>query len=250
MNFVKKIINHTGDDSQDDSTSSSRSVSSKTKTSEEWISENRSLDEFLSFHQSPGSGGSEASNPKQEFSRHFDLDDLEPAVLNQALQDSSAEEEEPVSAAAQLIPDPEHVFEEPQSEKLVPDQDPVCVTIPEPEPEKYICLHITEEEEQTINPQESGSGGSSRRKSNRISKPVEKFDCTIQNSQHNLKSPQHKRTSQIYPKGYEEHLTGELERKTNSFVKSKSKKYFKREFGLNKNKGCIPGKTAHREYQK
>ena len=112
---------HTGDDS----TSSSRSVSSKTKTSEDRMGENRSSDEFLSFHQSPGSGGSEASNPEQEFSRHFDLDDLEPAVLNQALQDSSALEEEPVSAAAQLIPDPEHVFEEPQSDKLVPDQDPV-----------------------------------------------------------------------------------------------------------------------------
>ena len=56
--------------------------------------------------------------------------------------------------------------------------------------------------------------------------------------------------SQIYPKRYEEHLAGGLEGKANSFVKSKSKKYFKREFGLDKNKGCIPGKTAHREYQK
>ena len=92
---------------------------------------------------------SEASTPEQEFSRHFDLDDLEPAVLNQALQDSSAEEEEPVSAASQLIPDLEHVFDKPQSEELVPDQDLVRVTIPEPEPEKYIRLHITEEEERT-----------------------------------------------------------------------------------------------------
>ena len=80
----------------DDSTCLSRSVSSKTGTSEDGMSENRSSDEFLSFHQSTGSGGSEASNPEQEFSRHFNLDDLEPAALNQALQDSSAEEEEPV----------------------------------------------------------------------------------------------------------------------------------------------------------
>ena len=134
------------------------------------MSKNRSSDIFLSFHQSPGSGRSEASNPEQEFSRHFDLDDLEPAVLNQALQDSSAEEEEPVSAAARLIPAPEHVFEEPQPERLVPDQNPICVTIPEPEPEKYIRLHITEEEEQTINPQVTGSESSSRRKSSRVSK--------------------------------------------------------------------------------
>ena len=167
---------HTGDDSQDDSTSLSCSVSSKTKTSEDGMSDNRSSDEFLSFHQSPGSGGSEASTPEQEFTRHFDLDDLEPEVLNQTLQDSSVEEEEPVSAASQLIPDPEPVFEEPQSEELVPDQDLVRATIPEPEPEKYIRLHITEEEEQTIIPQESGSESSSRRKSNRILKPVEKFD--------------------------------------------------------------------------
>ena len=94
------------------------------------MSENRSSDQFLLFHQSPGSGGSEASNAEQEFSEHFDLDDLETAVINQALQDSSAEEEEPVSAAAQLIPAPEHVFEEPQPERLVPDQSPVWVTIP------------------------------------------------------------------------------------------------------------------------
>ena len=102
--------------------------------------------------------------------RRNNLDDLEPAVLNQALQDSSAEEEEPVSAAARLIPAPEHVFEEPQPERLVPDQNPIRVTIPELEPEKYIRLHITEEEEQTINPQVTGSESSSRRKSSRVSK--------------------------------------------------------------------------------
>ena len=41
---------HTGDDSQDNSTSSSHSVSSKTKTSEDKMSDNRSSDKFLSFH--------------------------------------------------------------------------------------------------------------------------------------------------------------------------------------------------------
>ena len=51
---------HAGDDGRDDSTSSSCSASSKTKTSEDGMSSNRSSDEFLSFHQSPGSGGSEA----------------------------------------------------------------------------------------------------------------------------------------------------------------------------------------------
>ena len=163
---------HTGDDHQDDSTSSSCRASSRTKTSEDGRS-NRSSDEFLSFHQSPGSVGSEASSPEQEFSRHIDLDELEPEVVDQALQDSDAEEE-PVSAASQLVPDPEPVFEEPQSEELVPDHDLVRATIPEPEPEKYICLHITEE--QTVIPQEFGSESSFRRKSNWISKPVEKFD--------------------------------------------------------------------------
>ena len=78
------------DDSKDDSMSSSRSISSRTKTSEDGISENRSsdeVDEFVSFHKSPESGGSEASNPEQEFSRHFDLGDLEPEELHQALQE-------------------------------------------------------------------------------------------------------------------------------------------------------------------
>ena len=87
---------HTWDDGQDDSTSSSCRASSKTKTSEDKMSDNRSSDEFLSFYQSPGSRGSEASTPEQEFTRHFDLDDLEPEVLDQALEDSSVEEEEPV----------------------------------------------------------------------------------------------------------------------------------------------------------
>ena len=69
----------------------------------------RRIDEFMSFNRSPESGGSEASNPEREFSNHFDLEDLEIEELNQALQDSSAEDKEPVSAAAQLIPDPEQV---------------------------------------------------------------------------------------------------------------------------------------------
>ena len=50
--------------------------------------------------------------------------------------------------------------------------------------------------------------------------------------------------SKIYPEGYEKHLTRELEGKTNGLVKSKSKEYFKREFGLDKNKGCIPWKNC------
>ena len=132
------------------------------------------MDEFVSFHKSPESGGSEASNPEQEFLRHFDLEDLETEELNQALQDSSAEDEEPVSAAAQLIPDPEQVFEEPQPERSVLDQTPIRVA--EPELEKYVQLRITEEGEQTTNPQVAGSEASSRRKSDRVSKPVERFD--------------------------------------------------------------------------
>ena len=237
---------HTGDDNQDDSTNLSCSASSKTKTSEDGMSDNRSSDELLSFHQSPGSGGSEASTPEKEFSRHFDLNDLEPEVLDQALQDSSVEEEEPVSAASQLIPDPEPVVEEPQSEEVVPDHDLVRATIPEPEPEKYIRLHITEE--QTVIPQEFGSESSSRRKSNRISKPVEKF---VQNSQHNLKNSQHnlKRTSKINHEECEKHHTRGVEGKTSDLNNAKREFKFKREFGLDKNKGCIPGKTAHREYQ-
>ena len=219
-------------------------ASSRTKTSEDGRS-NRSSDEFLSFHQSPGSVGSEASSPEQEFSRHIDLDELEPEVVDQALQDSDAEEE-PVSAASQLVPDPEPVFEEPQSEEVVPDHDLVRATIPEPEPEKYIRLHITEE--QTVIPQEFGSESSSRRKSNRISKPVEKF---VQNSQHNLKNSQHnlKRTSKINHEECEKHHTRGVEGKTSDLNNAKREFKFKREFGLDKNKGCIPGKTAHREYQ-
>ena len=107
---------------------------------------------------SPGSGGSEASNPEREFSNHFDLEDLEIEELNQALQDSSAEDEEPVSAAAQLIPDPEQVFEEPQPERSVIDKSinqainkSTRVVAPEPEQEKYVQLRITEEGEQTTN---------------------------------------------------------------------------------------------------
>ena len=113
------------DDSTDDSTCASSSISSRTKASEDRTSENRSadeLDEFVSFHRSPEFGGSEASNPEQEFSRHFNLEDLEIEELNQALQDSSAEDEEPVSAAAQLTPAQEQVFEKPQPEKAVPAQ--------------------------------------------------------------------------------------------------------------------------------
>ena len=117
-----------------------------------------------------------ASTPEQEFTRHFDLDDLEPEVLDQALQDSSVEEEEPVSAASQLIPDLEPDVEEPQPEELAPDHDLVRAAIPEPKPEKYIRLHIIEEKEQTIVPQVLGSESSSRRKSEQISKPVEKYD--------------------------------------------------------------------------
>ena len=155
---------HTGDD-QDDSTASSYKASSNTKTSEDGMSnDNRSSDKFLSFHQSPGFVGSEASTPEQEFSRHFDVDDLEMEVLDQALRDSSVEEE-PVSAASQLVPDPEPVFAESQHERLVPEHDLGPATVPEPEPEK-----------QTDIPQEFGYESSSRRKSNRISKPVEKFD--------------------------------------------------------------------------
>ena len=83
-------------DSKDDSRCASSSISSRTKASEDRISENTSsdeMDEFVLFLKSPESGGSEASNPEQEFSRHFDLEDLETEELNQALQDSSAEDE-------------------------------------------------------------------------------------------------------------------------------------------------------------
>ena len=65
---------------RDDSTCASSSISSRTRASEDRISENRSsddMDEFVLFHKSPESGGSEASNSEQEFSRHFDLKDLE-----------------------------------------------------------------------------------------------------------------------------------------------------------------------------
>ena len=46
----------------------------------------------------------------------------------------------------------------------------------EPEPEKYVQLRIMEEGEQTTNPQVAGPEASSRRKSDRVSKPVERFD--------------------------------------------------------------------------
>ena len=66
------------DDSTDDSTCASSNSSSRTRASEDRISENRSSDEMDEFvHRIPESGGSEASNPEQEFSRHFDLEDLE-----------------------------------------------------------------------------------------------------------------------------------------------------------------------------
>ena len=76
------------DDSTDDSTCVSSNSSSRTRASEDRISENRSsdeMDEFVSFHRSPESSGSEASNPEQEFSRHFNLENLEIEELNQAL---------------------------------------------------------------------------------------------------------------------------------------------------------------------
>ena len=75
-----------------------------------------------------------------------------------------------------MIPDPEPDFEEPQPEELAPDHDLVRAAIPEPEPEKYIHLHITEKEEQTVVPQILGTESLSRRKSERVSKPVEKYD--------------------------------------------------------------------------
>ena len=110
---------------------------------------------------------------------------MEIEELNQALQDSSAEDEEPVSAAAQLIPDPEQVFEEPQPERSVIDKSinqainkSTRVVAPEPEQEKYVQLRITEEGEQTTNLPVAGSeASSSRRKSDRVSKPVERFDA-------------------------------------------------------------------------
>ena len=185
------FINHKSqreDDSTDDSTCASSRISSRSRASENRSRENRSsdeLDEFMSFNRSPGSGGSEASNPEQEFSKHFDLEDLEIEELNQALQDSSAEDEEPVSAAAQLIPDLEQVVEEPQPERSVIDKSinqainkSTRVVDPEPEQEKYVQLRITEEGEQTTNLPVAGSeASSSRRKSDRVSKPVERFDA-------------------------------------------------------------------------
>ena len=68
------------DDSTDDSTCASSRISSGSRASENRSRENRSsdeLDEFMSFNRSPGSCGSEASNPEREFSNHFDLEDLE-----------------------------------------------------------------------------------------------------------------------------------------------------------------------------
>ena len=225
--FFSEVHKSHMEEDQDDSTSSSYKASSRTKTSEDGIS--RSSDEFLSFHQSPGSAGSETSTPEQDFTRHFDLEDLEPEVLDQVLQDSSEEEEEePLSAAAQLNPDPEHIPEE-----LVLDHEPVRATIPESEPEKYVRFHITEEKEQTSIPQESESESLSRKKFIRVSRPVEK-----------------KRMTKINPEEWEKRPARQLEGKTNGHIKSEIKEHFKREHNLDKNKGCIPGKTAHREYQK
>ena len=98
---------------------------------------------------------------------------MEIEELNQALQDSSAEDEEPVSAAAQLIPDPEQVVEKPQPERSVIDKSinqainkSTRVINPEPEQVKYVQLRITEEGEQTTNLPVAGSeASSSRRKS-------------------------------------------------------------------------------------
>ena len=143
------------------------------------------VDEFVSFNRSPGSGGSEASNPEREFSDHFNLEDLEAEELNQALQDSGAEDEEPVSAAAQLIPDPEQVLEEPQPEGSVTEKSinqainkSTRETNPEPEKAEYVQLRIVEEGEQSTNLPATGSEtSSSRRRSDRVSIPVERFDA-------------------------------------------------------------------------
>ena len=81
------------DDSTDDSTCASSRISSGSRPSKSRSRGSRSedkLDEFVSFNRSPGSGGSEASNPEREFSNHFNLEDLETEELNQALQDSDA----------------------------------------------------------------------------------------------------------------------------------------------------------------
>ena len=76
--FFREVHKSHTEEGQDDSTSSSYRDSSRTKTSEDGMSDNRSSDEFLSFYQSPGSGGSETSTLEQDFTRHFDLEDLEP----------------------------------------------------------------------------------------------------------------------------------------------------------------------------
>ena len=180
------------DDSTDDSVSKSSRISASSRISTgSRPSKSRSRgsksedegDEFVSFNRSPGSGGSEASNPEREFSNHFNLEDLETEELNQALQDSDAEDEEPVSAAAQLIPDPEQVPEEPQSERSVMNQsinqtiDESTKISPEPEKEKFVQLRIVEKGDQSTNLQPAGSETSSRRKSDRVSRPVERFDA-------------------------------------------------------------------------
>ena len=229
------------DDSTDDSSAKSSrfSVSSKISTgsrsSKSRSKGSRSEEEFVSFNKSPDSSRSEASDPEREFSNHFNLEDLETEELNQALQDSDTENEEPVSAAAQLIPDPEQVPEEPQPERSVrkqsinqainnptrrrspepekekyaaaqlildPEQVPeepqpersvrnqsITQTIdestsvqdiilsPEPEKEKFAQLRISEKGDYRTNLPPAGSETPSRRKSDRVSKPIERFDA-------------------------------------------------------------------------
>ena len=78
-----------------------------------------------------------------------------------------------MSAAAQLSPAQEQVFEKPQLERSVPahsiNQSINKSTALEPEPEKYVQLHITEEGEQTTKLQAVGSEASSKRKSDQVS---------------------------------------------------------------------------------
>ena len=176
------------------------------------------------------------------------------------MQDSSAEYEEPVSAAAQLIPDLEQVFEEPQPERSVSNKSinqainqSTRVVAPEPEPEKYVQLSITEEGEQTTNlPAARSEASSSRRKSDRVSKPVERFDA----AQFKIPSVASKAPSR---EGQARSTLKEMktilqeswkERPAPTLRDPRARSASRESSALIENKGSIPGKTAHREYKK
>ena len=124
---------------------------------------------------------------------------------------------------------------------------------PEPEKAKYAQLRIVEKGEQTTNLPPAGSEtSSSRRRSDRVSKPVERFDdAQFKTPSIVSKAPSLRGRAKSTLKDMKSILQESWkERPAPTSEGSKSKECFKRKFDLNKNKGSIPGKTAHREYKK